>query len=357
MSINLLKSLIRCRSIHLDGTPLISCCFRGMKTWETDTRKLMYERSRDIDAITHPKRHQREWRNWNYKGELYAFIKRYGEDLPLDRLRVAFVDASLKEVNEENRVQWGVGDLVGNDFEHNAKLSQEGQEILSDFTKKYLRYFLPRVPENCIHAVEQFILSNGSLSTIGHALGCNFLIMSPHVDPPETMVASSVKALISLLAQNNGDHHCRKFIIDLIMPFLADKDLMHIWNFDNPQIVLNKILSNDHLPSYEPRLLRETGRNTVLSCYVVGLYVDKKFIGSSPGESIEIAEEMAAYDALRRFFGLTPGKVIFKFGKNAYNLDYESKKDEHPSFSEWKLSLFEENGRRSSGKKLASSMQ
>lgn len=54
---------------------------------------------------------------------------------------------------------------------------------------------------------------------------------------------------------------------------------MELWQCDEPEAVVNRILANDGLPPYEPRILRETGRNTVLGCFVVGLYSNKNLLG------------------------------------------------------------------------------
>ena len=42
-----------------------------------------------------------------------------------------------------------------------------------------------------------------------------------------------------------------------------------------------------------------TGPDTILASHLVGLYCNKELIGQSYGETLEIAEEMAARDALR----------------------------------------------------------
>ena len=42
---------------------------------------------------------------------------------------------------------------------------------------------------------------------------------------------------------------------------------------------------------------------------------------------------MAAYDALRRIFRLTPSLMIFKYGQPAYNIDYNQMNEKHFSLS------------------------
>ena len=44
------------------------------------------------------------------------------------------------------------------------------------------------------------------------------------------------------------------------------------------------------------------GQDTILACYHIGVYCDKELIGQSPGETVEIAKNMAARDALRKLF-------------------------------------------------------
>ena len=56
------------------------------------------------------------------------------------------------------------------------------------------------------------------------------------------------------------------------------------------------------------------GQDTILACYHIGVYCDKELIGRSPGETIEIAQDMAARDALR---------VLFHFDECSTPLPYQ----------------------------------
>lgn len=49
----------------------------------------------------------------------------------------------------------------------------------------------------------------------------------------------------------------------------------------------------------------------------MGLYVDEKFLSKGSGETLEIAEEMAARDALRRLFGTGEEAAPLPFGEKA----------------------------------------
>jgi large subunit ribosomal protein L44 len=65
------------------------------------------------------------------------------------------------------------------------------------------------------------------------------------------------------------------------------------------------------------RLLWATGASTPTGAFVVGLYIDQKFFAKGSGETLDIAEEMAARDGLRRLFGTTEEAAPLPFGQKA----------------------------------------
>jgi len=92
-----------------------------------------------------------------------------------------------------------------------------------------------------------------------------------------------VKALVGALAEDQNQSHAENFVLDFILTYLADKDLLEIWDIPNPGFNLKRILSKERLPAPEARILRESGVGTIEACYVVGIYVNRELIGS--GES------------------------------------------------------------------------
>ena len=60
---------------------------------------------------------------------------------------------------------------------------------------------------------------------------------------------------------------------------------------------------------------------------------------SAPGETAEIAEEMAALDALKKLFRFdeTSSKPL-PFGRDLNNINIEKNEAEKPSLNEWKSS-------------------
>ena len=60
-----------------------------------------------------------------------------------------------------------------------------------------------------------------------------------------------------------------------------------------------------------------SGASTPTAVFTVGLYLDDKLFSKGSGETIDIAEEIAARDALRRIFGTTEDVQILPFGDKA----------------------------------------
>lgn len=68
------------------------------------------------------------------------------------------------------------------------------------------------------------------------------------------------------------------------------------------------------------RLIWSTGANHPTAAFIVGLYVDEKMIAKGSGENLDVAEEMAARDGLRRLFGTDEGAAPLPFGDRARKL-------------------------------------
>lgn len=60
---------------------------------------------------------------------------------------------------------------------------------------------------------------------------------------------------------------------------VLDKDVNEFWHIQNPWIMLSDLIAKTN-SELEPRLIGEVGKNTLLACYRVGLYLDKKILSS-----------------------------------------------------------------------------
>jgi len=117
---------------------------------------------------------------------------------------------------------------------------------------------------------------------------------------------------------------------DLIVPQLVGKDIAELWHMENPMGLLSECLKSQGRGAPESRLLWSSAKNTILATHHVGIYSDKQLIGKSPGETVFIAEELAARDALKNLFKMADNQYPLKFGRKVHELtlDYDQ---ENPS--------------------------
>lgn len=128
---------------------------------------------------------------------------------------------------------------------------------------------------------------------------------------------------MAALLRSSGEDRAKSFVKDFLFVQLIDKDAFEIWNPQNPYDYLTNILKEKGITEIEPRLCNQSAINTILANYQVGLYSNKKLLGIGElflisfflvvinnyligffyigwGESIEIAKETAALDAIKR---------------------------------------------------------
>ena len=116
-------------------------------------------------------------------------------------------------------------------------------------------------------------------------------------------MADVFKAVIAALWESpDGQERTKRFLVDVLATQLHAQDINEIWDVENPMNVVQTILKNQGKAEPESRLLWVSGQDTIMACYHIGIYVDQELIGQSPGETVEIAEDMAARDVLRRMF-------------------------------------------------------
>lgn len=86
------------------------------------------------------------------------------------------------------------------------------------------------------------------------------------------------------------------FVKDFLLCQLNGKEVYDIWAPESPLDYLTSLVKSE----IEPRLCNQSATNTILANYQVGLYSQKKLLGIGWGESIQIAKETAALDAIQR---------------------------------------------------------
>ena len=97
---------------------------------------------------------------------------------------------------------------------------------------------------------------------------------------PNDVLANTFYALVSALIQSVDLAHASIFVRDILIVMLAEKDLMEIWCPAEPLKILNEILQREDLEPVEPRIIGQSGINTIQPVFQIGLYCNRDFISS-----------------------------------------------------------------------------
>lgn len=327
------------------NSPLVISVQRSIKRWVAPTRMEM--RRRKIKMGPQPIPRRSSFLEWNYNAELYAFGKRLNEDFKDDLLKQALTHKSYVEKEIEKQKEVGI-ENIQLQLKDNMELIKEGENFLTSFIKGYLRNVLPRFPEEGICAVHDYLMSNQVLAHVSSHIGTKDLLLCEEHPPSEITLAHTLKALVGALLKgivnDEGDiTSVGNLVHDLVITQLAGRDLNELWveAEGNATAMLANILHRDGRGPPEPRLLYEAGPTTILASYAVGLYSDKEMVGCGFGESIEIAQDMAARDALRRLFHTRENMRPLPFNSQP-NLAVVTQKADKPNLSidEWNSAKF-----------------
>nr|XP_022344022.1 39S ribosomal protein L44, mitochondrial-like [Crassostrea virginica] len=243
-------------------------------------------------------RHPSLYGCWNHEVELFAFGKRLGEDFDEEILKEAFIVKSFIEKEMEERKKVGVETQIP-DATCNEDLSMEGEQLVQKYLKAYLRFNFPYMFEEGVSAICEYLMTTEILANVGKLIGIRDLIQSKHYPPTEREMVDSFLAVVAALARSQSEERAGLFVVDFLVPRLVGKDINEMWKLDNPMGLLTALLQSRGMASPESRLLWQTGCSSIMSLYHVGIYSNKELIGKSPGETLTIAEEQAAKDALK----------------------------------------------------------
>jgi len=110
-------------------------------------------------------------------------------------------------------------------------------------------------------------------------LGTSDLILSADYPVEIPTLSKTLKAVVGALAASQNIERANKFVREIILTILAEKDLNDLYHISEPFEALKNILARDGLESPEPRIIGQSSMNDILSCYNVGIYCDKRLIG------------------------------------------------------------------------------
>ncbi|XP_072044174.1 large ribosomal subunit protein mL44-like [Amphiura filiformis] len=242
--------------------------------------------------------------NWNYQSELFAFGKRIGEDFNEATIRTAFTDISHIERMDTGGVK-DKAEEVRLPAEDNQLLAQIGDVFMSDYIREYFRVVYPRLPEEGINGIHDYLMSEDVMLHIAKNLGLVDLILCAEFPIPDAVLHRSFLAVIGAIVKDQDLGQAGQFVCDFIIAHLISQDIGALCHYEDPMGLLSDILKKEDRGPPEARLLRETGRNTVVALYMVGIYSDQKLLGWAPGNTLPEAEEEATRVALKNYFGTT----------------------------------------------------
>ncbi|XP_067158001.1 large ribosomal subunit protein mL44 [Apteryx mantelli] len=263
-----------------------------------------------------PPQRRSEKPNWDYHAEVQAFSHRLHENFSLDLLKTAFVNSCYIKAEEARRQGLGLDkEAVALNLQDNTKLSEQGESFSRSYLTQCFEGAYPNLPAKGIGALVDFLNSQELVSYVAQNLSIQDLTLCAEFPVPPNVLQRTFFAVIGALLDSSGPEKTGIFVRDFLIPQLIGKDLFEIWEVINPMGLLVEELTKRNISSPEPRITRQSGVNTVLPVYFVGLYCDKKIIAEGPGETLLAAEEEAARVALRKLYGYTENRRPWDYSK------------------------------------------
>lgn len=115
-------------------------------------------------------------------------------------------------------------------------------------------------------------------------------------------------AIVGALAESQTDGNLNRpynFVRDFVCTQLNQVDVSDLWTIGKPFELLKEICDKQNIKTLEPRIIGETGKNTILATCHIGIYDadTKKLLGTGFGENYPNAIDVAAINALAKLLG------------------------------------------------------
>lgn len=245
--------------------------------------------------------------DWNFDAEIYSYGKRLNENFDLKLLERAFVQRSYV-VQEKHRLEKLGTDASDIILADNTELAEKGKKLTEQYVEAYLRYHLPKYPDEGIAAVQNYLLSTEKLADIASKLGSKEIILAEEYPPSEKSLEQTILAVIGALQESQSDGNLERpynFIRDFICTQLNQEDINEIWKIENPFELLKRVCAQQKIPNIEPRIIGNVSKQDILACCRIGIYDSdtKKLLGNGFGDTYENGIETASIDALSKIFG------------------------------------------------------
>lgn len=121
-------------------------------------------------------------------------------------------------------------------------------------------------------------------------------------------MAVTLYAIVGALAESQSDGNLNRpynFVRDFICTQLNQIDVNDLWRIEKPFELLQEVCAKENIKTLEPRIIGETGKNTILATCHIGIYDadTKKLLGTGFGETYSNGIEVASINALSKIFG------------------------------------------------------
>lgn len=244
--------------------------------------------------------------DWNFDAEIYSYGMRLNENFDLKLLERAFVQRSYV-VQEKHRLEQLGTDTSDINMLDNTDLAEKGRKLASQYVEGYLRYHLPRYPDEGIAALQNYLLSTEKLAYISSNLGSKEIILAEEYPPSQESLAQTILAVIGALEESQTDGNLDRpynFIRDFICTQLNQQDINEIWKIENPFELLKQVCAHQKIPNIEARIIGDVSKRDILACCRIGIYDSdsKKLLGNGFGDTYENGIETASIDALSKLF-------------------------------------------------------
>lgn len=284
---------------------------RYIKRWVAPSMRELKRRRKSLGP--EPLRPRSSLLEWNYGAEIYSFAKRLNEEFDKELLQQALTHRSYIIQEEERQKKLGIEEpQIG--LKENTELIEQGNDLLANYTEAFLRFSFPKVPQIGIKAIQKFLLSDETLAHVSSHIGTRDIILSAEFPVETAALASTFKALVAALQRSTDDSRTFLFVRDFLLTQLNQKDLNELWKVENPLQLLTEICQDLKIGTPEPRLIGESARNTILSCYYIGLYCNKQLLSKGFGENAHMAVEVAALNGLNKLCKTEESSKPLNFG-------------------------------------------
>ncbi|KAJ3397024.1 hypothetical protein HDU92_001037 [Lobulomyces angularis] len=192
---------------------------------------------------------------------------------------------------------------------NHQRLQYLGHNTLKLFATEFVYFKYPNMPSEVVDSVTKGYIGRKALASVGEQFGIQNVMRwkidnndPTHVNAKPYVISKVTEALIGALYQEEGAQAARRFIHSHFLNRSVDVRDHLLYLTRDPRLLLLKVTTKLGKRRPVARLLKESGRESNYSAYVVGLFIEAEKISEGYGESIHKAEIKATRAALEMHY-------------------------------------------------------